>query len=234
MTNDDNADDPDEQINNHEPKRMKELTIVTAEGADGGRLAWVAGEPGVRGSGETRWGAVRQMAEYVLDESPEQKIARARVGDEVEYPDGETATVTGKDGNGLTLRGDPAIEGGEPDEFYVTLHDPDARDFELIKHDNGNAGAETRGVLQEAMDIADDRREAYGDPTPNMRHTAALWSAYLGLYDEETALDAADVAQMMTLLKISRHVTGKTDRDNFVDGAGYQRVAAETEGVNGE
>jgi predicted metalloprotease len=66
-----------------------------------------------------------------------------------------------------------------------------------------------------------------------MRKTADMWNAYLGLEGDDV-IDAADAAQMMTMVKIARHATGETDRDNFVDGAGYQRVAAEVEGVSEE
>ena len=152
-----------------------------------------------------------------------EKIGALSEGDAVEYPDGTTADVVSTSGQSVTL------DDGNS-SYLVTRRDPDAKDFEIIEDEDRG---EPEGVLREAARIADHRREAYGDPEPNMRKTARMWNAYLGLEGDD-AMDATDAAQMMTMLKIARHATGETDRDNFVDGAGYQRVAAEAEGVSEE
>ena len=97
-------------------------------------------------------------------------------------------------------------------------------------------GVDGEGILIEAHEMAEDRSSKYGPPGPNMRAAARLWSAYLrntpGWSPEADPLDGADVAQMMILLKMARHQTGETNRDTFVDEAGYARVAAEVLGVD--
>ncbi|AGK87528.1 phosphofructokinase [Mycobacterium phage HINdeR] len=75
----------------------------------------------------------------------------------------------------------------------------------------------TESILQEAQRlIHGQRNKDYGHPRENFGHTAALFSAYLGI--EVTMLD---VAQLMMLLKMSRqHGTGY-HRDSTTDIAGY-------------
>lgn len=72
------------------------------------------------------------------------------------------------------------------------------------------------------MSIVEQRSGQYGDPRPNLKRTAGLWSAYLG-----TEVTAHDVAQMMVLVKISRTKVpgvGKHD-DNYEDQIGYSQIA---------
>jgi len=99
---------------------------------------------------------------------------------------------------------------------------------------------DTRSVLEAAEDMAGDRGEQYGGPEENMAAVCRLWNAYI---DNEMnlpandnlrdLLDPSDVAQMMVLLKMARCQTGGEDRETLADEAGYVRVCAEVEGVNG-
>ena len=69
------------------------------------------------------------------------------------------------------------------------------------------------------MRIVNERADQYGDPSPNMERTAALWSAYLG-----QPVTAHDVAMCMVLVKVSRAKAG-VNADNYVDIAGYASIA---------
>lgn len=78
-------------------------------------------------------------------------------------------------------------------------------------------------ILSAAMQcICKDREDLYGSPKESFEKTAKLWSAYIGF-----GISAEDVAIMMTLLKISRISTGKTNYDNYIDAAGYIAIAGE-------
>lgn len=71
-------------------------------------------------------------------------------------------------------------------------------------------------IVTEAVQIiGGERQDTYGAPENNFARIAGMWSAYLG-----TPVSAADVAQMMVLLKVarSRHAY---KRDNYVDGIAY-------------
>lgn len=78
----------------------------------------------------------------------------------------------------------------------------------------------TLDVLEQAYDITcGDRQDDYGDARESFSRIAAFWSIYL-----DFEISPQQVAQMMTLLKISRSVTSPK-RDTFVDQAGYTRLA---------
>lgn len=75
-------------------------------------------------------------------------------------------------------------------------------------------------IVTEAMQIiGGDRQDAYGAPENNFARIAGMWSAYLG-----TPVSAADVAQMMVLLKVSRS-RHAYKRDNAVDAVAYALLA---------
>lgn len=79
-------------------------------------------------------------------------------------------------------------------------------------------------IAKEAEKIVHGRSKSYGAPDENMKRTAALWSAYLGV-----SVTPADVAMCMVLVKVARE--SKTHkRDNLVDGIGYLIVADECNG----
>jgi hypothetical protein len=91
-----------------------------------------------------------------------------------------------------------------------------------------------------------DRNAQYGDPNADFTRTASFWNTYLcGVaerklsgYNTQVEVDrfldqlsnlisAADVGQMMTLLKISRSCVSPEKEDHYVDAAGYQACAAD-------
>lgn len=69
------------------------------------------------------------------------------------------------------------------------------------------------------MSIVEQRAETYGDPSPNLERTAALWSAYLG-----HEISAHDVAICMILVKVSRAKVS-AHADNYTDIRGYAEIA---------
>lgn len=84
----------------------------------------------------------------------------------------------------------------------------------------------------EALVYGGDRNQNYGHPRESCQRIAGLWSAYLtGKYPETRGLTLGpdDVALMMLLLKVSRE-TGKHQRDNDIDMAGYVGVHARVVG----
>lgn len=74
-----------------------------------------------------------------------------------------------------------------------------------------------------------DRKAAYGNVTEGLERIAAVWNGILAAADKAPArpLDAFDVGQMMTGLKIARGYTGPYRKDNAIDQAGWSAVAGE-------
>ena len=70
--------------------------------------------------------------------------------------------------------------------------------------------------------ICGDRQDAYGSAKDSFNRIAEFWSTYL-----DKKLTGLDVAQMMTLLKVSRSTTSPKKMDNYIDGIGYQALAGE-------
>ncbi len=64
-----------------------------------------------------------------------------------------------------------------------------------------------------------DRYRTHGDPAETLTRIAGLWQSFLG-----TPITAADVAKMMTLVKIARS-RANYDRDHFVDAISYLLLA---------
>lgn len=64
--------------------------------------------------------------------------------------------------------------------------------------------------------ILTDRNSTYGEPENGFALIAAYWSAHL-----DHPVTAADVAVMMTLLKLARIKANPAHVDSFVDAAGY-------------
>lgn len=78
--------------------------------------------------------------------------------------------------------------------------------------------------------VGGDRATQNGDKVDNHQNIAALWSAFLGVQ-----IAADQVALMMVLLKVARTKTGRLNRDDYVDMAGYAGVAGEIIGrFNGQ
>lgn len=89
-----------------------------------------------------------------------------------------------------------------------------------------------RTVLEKAASLIDgDRAATYGNATTSHQRIADLWTAYLeGVRTERghSDLNAADVAAMMVLMKVSRSVSS-AHADNWVDICGYAALACEME-----
>jgi hypothetical protein len=76
-----------------------------------------------------------------------------------------------------------------------------------------------QALLGEAIRlVTGERNNQYGPPTQDFDRTAIMWTAYL---NGRRILDAHDVAAMMILLKLSRISWDQTNRDSWVDIAGY-------------
>lgn len=76
-----------------------------------------------------------------------------------------------------------------------------------------------------AQCVLQDRACQYGGMEDNFRVIANFWSVYLG-----RKVYPADVAMMMSLLKIARIRGNKAHADSFVDLAGYAACGAECAG----
>ena len=70
--------------------------------------------------------------------------------------------------------------------------------------------------------VTQDRAAQHGDAERNFGLIAAYWSAHL-----DVAVSAADVAVMMTMLKLARIKSNPDNMDNWVDGCGYLACGGE-------
>jgi len=74
--------------------------------------------------------------------------------------------------------------------------------------------------------VRGDRADTHGDFAENLENIGRLWTAYLSMRGNEGPLSAADVAQMMVLLKIARTQSGEHNPDDYTDEIGYATIAA--------
>jgi hypothetical protein len=78
-------------------------------------------------------------------------------------------------------------------------------------------------ILNTAIKALGNRGIEHGEAHRNMKHTAALWSAYLGV-----EISDIDVPQMLILLKASRIRCGNAAQiDHYVDQCGYSAIGGE-------
>jgi len=70
--------------------------------------------------------------------------------------------------------------------------------------------------------VTKDRAATHGDARRNFGLIAAYWSAHL-----DAEVTAADVAVMMTLLKLARLKSNVGNLDNWVDGCGFLALGGE-------
>ena len=70
--------------------------------------------------------------------------------------------------------------------------------------------------------VTQDRAAQHGDAERNFGLIAVYWSAHL-----DANVTAADVAVMMTLLKLARLKASPDNMDNWVDGCGYLACGGE-------
>lgn len=85
-------------------------------------------------------------------------------------------------------------------------------------------------VLETAKNIiCGERQDTYGNPEDSFATIAEYWNIYLNSsnFPRDFKLTSADVAHMMTLLKMARITGQKFHMDNYVDMAGYTALAAE-------
>lgn len=81
-------------------------------------------------------------------------------------------------------------------------------------------------VILEAIKLTcGDRDVQYGPPVQNMTEIAELWSVFLQRQLTQP-ITAAQVANMMTLMKIARGMENHK-RDNYADGIAYLGIAYE-------
>ena len=82
------------------------------------------------------------------------------------------------------------------------------------------------------MAVYGPRQQAYGHPRENFQRTADLWNGYLKARGFAVTVGPADIAQMMTLLKMARLMETPDHRDSIVDQAGYTATYARVVGVD--
>ena len=70
--------------------------------------------------------------------------------------------------------------------------------------------------------VTKDRAADHGNMEDNFRTIAEYWTIYLGV-----EVHSADVAVMMTLLKVARISSNPKHTDNWVDGCGYLACGGE-------
>ena len=72
--------------------------------------------------------------------------------------------------------------------------------------------------------VTKDRDATHGDMEDNFDSIAELWQIY---FNNEWDFTSTDVAVMMTLLKIARLKSNKSNPDNWVDTCGYMACGGE-------
>lgn len=83
-------------------------------------------------------------------------------------------------------------------------------------------------TLDHARAAIADRQASYGSPASNFTRVAAFWNAILSdKLKGEHPISAADVAMMMSALKLARLVNSPDHLDSAVDGAAYLALLAE-------
>ena len=79
-------------------------------------------------------------------------------------------------------------------------------------------------ILTVALDLIDgDRARTYGDATASFTRVGAVWGALLN----REPFTAAEVALMMTGLKLIRAADNPKHEDSWVDAAGYIALGGE-------
>lgn len=82
-------------------------------------------------------------------------------------------------------------------------------------------------LIKKAGDlVGGDRAQTHGDKHRNFANIATFWQAYLSSLNGR-ALEAADVGNMMALLKIARTQSGALNDDDAIDAIGYIACAGE-------
>ena len=100
------------------------------------------------------------------------------------------------------------------------------------------SGDELAGRFAEDVGaLVSSSRDTHGDAVENQEHIASGWTWYLrgqGFLDDDEELTGADVAAMMTQLKLSRSAVGEYAHDHLRDVAGYASIGAACNYKRGE
>ena len=87
----------------------------------------------------------------------------------------------------------------------------------------------SQNILQEAIEVTEQRQVAYDKPEDNFQRIADLWNVFLKDKGVKHEITSKDVAMMMILMKIARQ-QWKHSRDNLTDLCGYAHCLARLEG----
>jgi hypothetical protein len=86
-------------------------------------------------------------------------------------------------------------------------------------------------ILRRAAGLVDGpRQKTHGDMRRNHENIAAFWTVWLerrGLLRDGARLDAVDAAQLLSLLKKARTLTGDHNGDDYGDDSGYVGIAGQ-------
>lgn len=88
--------------------------------------------------------------------------------------------------------------------------------------------AHAAALIGDVAALVNSDRDSHGDAVAQQEAAATAWTWYLGIHDKlqaGTQITGADVARLMTLLKISRGGIGAYDIDHDRDGVGYMGIA---------
>ena len=88
--------------------------------------------------------------------------------------------------------------------------------------------AHAAALIGDVAALVNSDRDSHGDAVAQQEAAATAWTWYLGIHDKlqaGTTITGADVARLMTLLKISRGGIGAYDIDHDRDGVGYMGIA---------
>lgn len=110
------------------------------------------------------------------------------------------------------------------DEMGLTERKMDDMTSDCAKSVHPQDGMPIRDqILETAKTIINGERQGtYGHAENSFSTIAQLWSAFLG-----KDLTAADVANMMILMKVARNTSGVYKEDNWVDICGYAALGGE-------
>lgn len=83
-------------------------------------------------------------------------------------------------------------------------------------------------ILRTAEKIINGERQGtYGSAENSFNTIASLWTGYLKGNGREIVVDAADVANMMILMKVARNSSGVYKDDNWIDICGYAALGGD-------
>lgn len=79
--------------------------------------------------------------------------------------------------------------------------------------------AKAKSLVEQGVDVVEERMQQYGPPLDNFRDIAIMWSVMLGI-----GISPVDVVHCMIALKMCREKYKHSD-DNLIDIAGYTHIA---------